>query len=161
MHTLFPGSVTGDLWHVAAAQILSTEYGDVDNLSFSQLVAVLVVTAEIQAREDIVPQYGRTVDEIIEKQKFDVEQEKSSGKKTYDYLHGIGVPTMLLQLKGNSPGKKDIEDIMHNQSNRWFDKKYMDFKNQSPDALFFDKLIKDGKQIIDTKGVEFLGGDGK
>lgn len=106
IYIVIPGSVTGDLWHVAAAQILSSKY----DKTIPPLVAVVAVTA------------SNANDTNNDKLRKDDEVQK--GKVTFNYLRSIGLKVMLLKLVGTNAGTPMIEQILHSQPSAWYDQAY-------------------------------------
>jgi hypothetical protein len=95
-----PGSVTGDLWHLAAAQILSLRYS-----AYFELVTVVVVTE------------GGDSNEIL------------FGRATFNYLRDLELPCMVVKISGlpEKASKKLTEIAIYNLAdslqNTWETKK--------------------------------------
>ncbi|KAF2842521.1 hypothetical protein M501DRAFT_1013859 [Patellaria atrata CBS 101060] len=109
LYVILPGSVTGDLWHVAAAQILSGTYSK----EHPNVVVVMAINPLIKK------DYGGDV------KNAEAETEKKHAKINYDYFQSIGLKCMLLQVdysidkKGDGTANKDIEKIMWKQPNTY------------------------------------------
>jgi len=114
-YIIFPGEVTGDLWHVAAAQILSSEYGD-PNVHY---VAVIIIS---DAKEN----QASLKDWIY-------------GGITFNYLRTLGLDCLLVKM-GDKYDKRTFEQTMYVQGEAWFDKTYQHQHDKGYQKLLFKEL---------------------
>ena len=108
LYIILPGSVTGDLWHIAAAHILTKEYGVHDGFLYT-IVAVIAYSAQYDGSKQ---------------QEEDYLAERKYGATTFNYFEGIGVDCMAMKVCGYGPGKGSLEEIMYAQPNDWFDEQF-------------------------------------
>ena len=122
LYIICPGSVSGDLWHLTAAQILHSRYG---NLNHSKLSGCNLVTV-VAVSEKLV----RT-GEQQEEQKKEYEQ----GEVTFNYLKHIGLDCLLVVVRGQDPGKKNLEQALYIQEGITLDEIYTQQKKQPADEF--------------------------
>ncbi|KAL8790957.1 MAG: hypothetical protein Q9195_006102 [Heterodermia aff. obscurata] len=122
-----PGSVTGDLWHVAAAEILSS----INALPGYKLVALIAITEKPAKPFDPTSAEQKALDE-----------EWEYGKVTFNYLKKIGLDCLLVKCSG-TPGKRNLENTIAKQVPAELDKAFdkqlkVDLKGKSDP---FDALV--------------------
>ena len=106
LYIVFPGSVTGDLWHVAAAQILSSLY-PVAGFPY-QLVALIAITELDDNKKSNKDEEARN-------------SEWKNAEVVFNYLRSISLDCLLVKCLG-SPGKTNLETNIATQDPGLFDK---------------------------------------
>ncbi|MCJ1285836.1 hypothetical protein MMC26_005177 [Xylographa opegraphella] len=103
-----PGDTSGDLWHLAAAQILSFKYG--------------------QDRKFIVPVVGLPVQvqKLNENERRMQDKSYSQGQSTFDYLTKIGLECllMLVRVGEGATSRENLEKVMWYTTNEQYDQLY-------------------------------------
>ncbi|KAI9756663.1 MAG: hypothetical protein M4579_003752 [Chaenotheca gracillima] len=123
-YIVLPASVTGDLWHLAAAQILSKKEPVAHPCDFVTVVARFdwkVGEMQDQAGDTKAVKDAKAI------WRKNMEAELRNGPVSFDYLRGIGLDCMAVLISGPSPRScttRNLEKIMYMQPQSWYDKVY-------------------------------------
>ena len=131
LYIVFPGSVTGDLWHVAAAQILSSHY---PNAGFPyRLVALIAITQLDDNKKS-------TKDEEARNSEWD------NAAVIFNYLRNISLDCLLVKCLG-SPGKNNLETNIATQGPELLDEALEKQTDNKFEALVNDAEIFEKKAV--------------
>ena len=139
LYIICPGSVSGDLWHLAAAQILHTEYGKAGILAHHKIVPVVAVSKERAGKEHEKEEHEEKEHEKEEHEEKEHE-EYVQGRVTYNYLTQIGLEAVVAVADQTAADKNNIEWVMYNQEAAKLDELYQAQYSQTRDTSWnFDK----------------------
>ncbi|KAF2842279.1 hypothetical protein M501DRAFT_998548, partial [Patellaria atrata CBS 101060] len=145
LYIVLAGSTTGDLWHLAAADILAKEF----DKQFPKIVVVIAITP---LKKEYQSDKGKEL----------AKEERSYGKVNFNYFQGIGLESMLVQIdyekkegaNDGGPAKEDIDKIMYKQPTGWYDHLYNEYREHKLASLGFDEH-KD-KGLVSKPAVPFF-----
>ena len=115
LYLLLPAATSGDLWHVAAAQILSSRYAKDDGFNFNIVVAM------------VCSKNGHGVQgsqKQVEDQENFQKLERKVGSNSFNYFRNIGLPRLLIEVEVAQPSKTNLERTISGLSNKFLDDTY-------------------------------------
>jgi hypothetical protein len=159
LYIFMPSSLSGDLWHVAAALILSSRYAKDDKFPFNIVVAMActkytpnpdletilakmkvdadAAQAELDAKVKPDKDTAKLLNaKISNYRKFagsvDFQKaEKKFGSVSFNYFRNLGLETLLIEadLGSQLPSIGSLEKAIRSMPDRFFDHVYQDQKN--------------------------------
>ncbi|KAI9848820.1 MAG: hypothetical protein M1837_006336 [Sclerophora amabilis] len=143
-YIILPGSVTGDLWHLAAAQILSRKDPKAFKCDFVTVVAV-VGNAKLETKEGegkATTEDASKIEKEAEDQKKRKDTENRLAAISFNYLRNIGLDCCVALVDGleaGMAGSRMLEPVMFGQTRQWFD----DLFARQDKAKSFEEILGD------------------